>query len=66
MTFTIRDILELLVLPIMGYGVYILRDLNQSVNQLNIQMAVVLTNHGHTEKEMIELKGRVTKLEEGL
>jgi hypothetical protein len=61
--FTVRDLIEVLVLPIMTAGVLILWDLNKSVNTLNVQVGVLIANTSANEKRVDSLEKRIENLE---
>ena len=61
--FTIRDLIEVLVLPIMSAGVFILWDLNKNVNSLNVQVGVLIANHATNEKRVDSIEKRIENLE---
>ena len=45
------------------YGMRILSDMRDSIEQLNIQMAVIIERHDHQEKEIERLEHRLTLIE---
>lgn len=53
---TFRDIIELLFLPVLTAGVFVLWDLNKNVNDLNVRVGVIIATSGINEKEMSDLK----------
>ncbi len=61
--FKIRDLIELLILPIATAGVYILWDLNQNVNKLNFQVGVIIAEKSIDREDIKDLKVRVRDLE---
>jgi hypothetical protein len=63
--FRIRDLVELLVLPLLTMAVYILWDMNKNINNLNIQVGVILAEGSMQKEDIKELKTRVLSLEKG-
>lgn len=58
-----RDIIELLFLPVLTAGVFVMWDLSKSVNDLNVRVGVLIAQNGSLREEFNELKGRVRELE---
>jgi len=59
-----RDIIELLFLPVLTAGVFVLWDLNKNVNDLNVRVGVIITQNGNNEKRIDALEKRIEKIEE--
>lgn len=65
-----KEFMDILFLPVLSAGVFVLWDLNKSVNSLNVQVAVLIsTNSNYAEeiknmKEDIKnIKGQINVLE---
>lgn len=70
MKFDIRAVIELLFLPVATAAVFVLWDLNKSVNLLNVQVAVLISSNNELKDsnkevrgELLILKQRVDRLE---
>lgn len=61
----IRTVLEMLIVPIIGYGVYLLSDMNRNIQTLNTQVAVILYEKDVTKEAIKDLELRVRLLEKG-
>lgn len=61
----IRTVLEMLVVPIIGYGVYLLSDMNRNIQTLNTQVAVILYEKDAAKEAIKDLELRVRYLEKG-
>lgn len=59
----IRDLLELFVIPLLTVAVYILWNMNENINRLNIQVGVIIAEGSIQKEEMKEIKSRVLELE---
>lgn len=65
---TMRDILELILIPILSFGVYVLWDLNKGVGLLNVQVAsIIAESNGRAalyDEKLKALDQRVKLLED--
>jgi len=61
---TLRDVIEVLVLPIMSAGVFVLWDLNKNVNSLNVQVGVLIAHTSTNEKRVDSLEKRLENMEQ--
>ena len=59
----IRTVVELLIVPIIGYGVYLLSDMNKNIQTLNTQMAIILYEKDATKEVLKDIELRVRALE---
>lgn len=64
MQFRFRDLIELLFLPILSAGVFVLWDLNENVNDLNVRVGVLLATNRSLEKRIDLLEKRIEKAED--
>ena len=48
----VRTVLEMIIVPIIGYGVYLLSDMNKNIQNLNMQVAIIL-NERETFRETL-------------
>jgi len=64
MQFRFRDLIELLFLPILSAGVFVLWDLNENVNDLNVRVGVLLATNKSLEKRIDLLEKRIEKAED--
>lgn len=62
--FSVRELIEFLVLPILSAGVFILWDLNKNVNSLNVQVGILIANTATNEKRVDSLENRIENLEQ--
>ena len=61
----VKTVVEILVLPILGFGVMLLSDMNKNIQDLNLKVAVILAE-GHSTKEKIkDIEVRIKDLEKG-
>lgn len=60
---TYRDIIEFLALPLLTAAVYILWDMNKSIDQLNIQVGVMISEGQGIKEDVRDLQTRVRDLE---
>jgi len=79
MKLNFRDIIEFLFIPILSFGVYVLSQLNNNVNDLNIRVGVLIAMDASKEKridknerdikevrvEIKELRDMIIKLKKG-
>jgi chaperonin cofactor prefoldin len=63
MKFSFRDMIEFLFLPVLTAGVFVLWDLNKSVNNLNVQVGVLIANTSTNEKRIDAVEKRIDNLE---
>lgn len=61
----VKTVVEILVLPILGFGVMLLSDMNKNIQDLNLKVAVILTEGQVTKERMKDIEGRVKELEKG-
>ena len=61
-----REAIEVLVLPILSAGVFILWDLNKGVSQLNVQVGVLIEISSVSDEKIKTLERRMERLEEKL
>ena len=65
-TFSIklRTVVEILIVPIMAFGVYLLKDITSNIQLLNTNVAIILEKNKDTSKllEDHELRLRVLEL----
>lgn len=59
----LRDITELLILPILSAAVFVLWDLSKGVGTLNVQVGVLIANNATYEKRIERLEYRLDKME---
>ncbi len=62
--FNIRDAIELLFLPLLTAGIYVIWDLHKQVSILNTQVAVLIAHGNLFEERARERERRIDKLEE--
>lgn len=61
----VKAVVEVLILPILGFGVMLLSDMNKNIQDLNLKVAVILAE-GHSTKEKIkDIEVRIKDLEKG-
>jgi prefoldin subunit 5 len=56
---TIRLLIDFVVVPLIGFGVYVLQDLSKSVANLNVQVGVLISNNNSLEKRIDRLEAKV-------
>ena len=56
-------ILQIIMTTIAGYAATEIRQMSNSINNLNVQIAVLLTERTNQKEEINDLKDRVKKLE---
>lgn len=66
MQFRFRDLIELLFLPILSAGVFVLWDLNKNVNDLNVRVGILLATNTNLEKRIDLLEKRIEKTEDSI
>lgn len=64
MQFRFKEFIELLFIPILSAGVFILWDLNKNVNDLNVRVGVLLATNTSLEKRVDLLEKRIEKIED--
>ena len=61
----VKAVVKVLILPILGFGVMLLSDMNKNIQDLNLKVAVILAE-GHSTKEKIkDIEVRIKDLEKG-
>ena len=63
MRIALRDVIELLALPLISAGVYILWDMNQNINKLNIQVGVIIAENGPVKDILKDHELRIRDIE---
>jgi hypothetical protein len=61
--FTLRDLLEVILIPLMCAAVYILWDMNKSIANLNTQVAVVIAENIPLKSSVSDHEERIRALE---
>lgn len=64
MKLTFREFIELLFLPVLTAGVFVLWDLNKNVNNLNVQVGVVIAYNSAQKERTDTLERRIERLED--
>ncbi len=59
----LRTIVEVLIVPIVAFGVYLLRDMNTNLQDLNTKVAVILAKEPDTIKRLDGLEARLINIE---
>lgn len=59
----LRDVIEILFLPVLTAAVFVLWDLNKSVGALNVQVGVLIANQANYDKRIDGLEKRMDKCE---
>lgn len=59
----VRTVVEVLVVPIIGYGVMLLSDMNKNIQELNTQVAIMLTEREVTKDQLRDHEHRLRILE---
>ncbi len=65
-TLKVRTIVEVLLVPIMGFGVMLLSDMNKNIVELNTKVAVILVDSSHSKEKIREIEQRLRELEKGV
>lgn len=65
MSLRIRTIVELIVVPMIGYGVVLLSDMNKNIQELNTQVALMLAEREVTREVLKDHEHRIRILERG-
>jgi len=60
---SIRTALEAIIVPIISYGVYLLNDMNQNIQKLNTQVAIILAERDVTKDILKDHESRLRFLE---
>jgi hypothetical protein len=63
MNLKIRTVLEVIIVPIIAYGVYLLNDMNKNIQTLNTQVAVILAERDVTRDVLKDHETRIRFLE---
>jgi hypothetical protein len=61
----IRTVVEIIVVPIIGYGVVLLSDMNKNIQELNTQMALIIAEREVTKDVLKDHELRLRVLEKG-
>ena len=59
----IRTVVEVIVVPIIGYGVVLLSDMNKNIQELNTQMALIIAEREVTKDVLKDHEMRLRVLE---
>lgn len=59
----VRTVVEVLIVPIIAFGVWLLRDMNSNLQDLNTKVAVILAKEPDTVKRLDGLENRLINLE---
>ena len=59
----LRTFLEFIVVPIMGYGVVLLSDMNKNIQELNTQVAIILNERSVIREQLKDFESRIRFLE---
>lgn len=62
----IKTVLDVLIVPIIAFGVYLLKDMNSNIQELNTQVAVILTEGHHNKEKIKDIEVRLRDLEKGI
>jgi hypothetical protein len=62
-TLKIRTVLEVIIVPIIGYGVLLLSEMNQNIQKLNTQVALILAEREVTKDVLKDHEARIRILE---
>jgi hypothetical protein len=62
-TLKIRTVLEVIIVPIIGYGVLLLSEMNQNIQKLNTQVALILAEREVTKDVLKDHEARIRVLE---
>jgi hypothetical protein len=63
MNLKIHTVLEIIIVPIIAYGVYLLNDMNKNIQTLNTQVAVILAERDVTRDVLKDHETRIRFLE---
>jgi hypothetical protein len=63
MNLKIHTVLEVIIVPIIAYGVYLLNDMNKNIQTLNTQVAVILAERDVTRDVLKDHETRIRFLE---
>jgi len=61
----IRTVVEVIIVPIIGYGVVLLSDMNKNIQELNTQMALIIAEREVTKDVLKDQETRIRMLERG-
>jgi len=59
----IRTLIELIIMPIITYGVMLLSDMNDHIQKLNTQVALILSERDVTRDVLKDHEARIRSLE---
>ena len=59
----IRMVVEVIIVPIIGYGVVLLSDMNKNIQELNTQMALIIAEREVTKDVLKDHEMRLRVLE---
>jgi hypothetical protein len=59
----IRTLVEVLVIPLLSFGVYLLSDMNKNIQVLNTQVAIILAERDLTKDQLKDHETRLRILE---
>lgn len=59
----IRTVVEVIIVPIIGYGVVLLSDMNKNIQELNTQMALIIAEREVTKDILKDHENRLRYLE---
>lgn len=54
----IRDLIEILIVPLFAAAVYFIYDLSKNVNEMNVKLGVVLSKNESLEKRVDKLEDK--------
>ena len=61
----LKAFVEIIMVPIIGFGVYLLKDMNTNIQELNTQVAVILTEGHHNREKIKDIEVRLREVEKG-
>lgn len=63
MQIKVRDVIEMLAIPLLSAAVWILWQMNDNINKLNIQVGVIISERSNDKETLKDLSFRVHELE---
>lgn len=59
----VSTIVNVLIIPIMSSAVYLLKEMNTSIQDLNTKMAIVIVEGNHQKEKLKDFENRIRVLE---
>lgn len=60
----IRAIIEFIMVPIVSFAVYILKDMSSNIQDLNTKVSVIMAEKAFEKESILDLKQRVLVIEQ--